>query len=311
MARKRNLQPLKLTDANPFESLGSLMSAIAVEAQPTQNDARHVYEAVIQAYDLDPIEIREDAISLFREGENILRLPFLSEHEAVVKSLRQYFFEIREVFYPLVFTSDSIQPYHNFIATWSNSQWDILSQSIKSFRLLNQNYELIELITRYLTALRGLLNETEKSDAVSEALNILSDMLHSIDEDIWKLSWEDYAEEFDRLGWLLQTESEKNPDSPISSFFGATKKVMWDVFTRANQTMDAVLFLPRAYAVFNIALAVSSSALPSESQEVVKQFTDLITHNELSSPKATGEISDGDSISPSTLPEGETSHELD
>ena len=311
MARKRNLQPLKLTDANPFESLGSLMTAIAEEAQPTQKGARQIYEAVIHAHDLDPIEIREDAISLFRECDDIFGLPFLPEHDTVVESLHQYFFRLREAFYPLALTSESIQPYNNFRTAWDKPRWDLLTQSIKSFRLLNQNYELIELVTRYLTVLHELLDETEESDAVSEALNILSDMLRSIDEDIWKLSWEDYAEEFDRLGWLLQTESEENPDSPISSFFGATKKVMWDVFTRANQTMDAVLFLPRAYAVFNIALAVSSSALPSESQEVVKQFTDLITHNELSSPKATGEISDGDSISPSTLPEGETSHELD
>ena len=157
-------------------------------------------------------------------------------------------------------------------AAWDDGRWSIMSQSVKSFRNEYQNHELIEFVTR-LNVLHHLLNESEETESVIDALEILTNILNSLDEELWKSSWEEIANRFATLDGLLRTESEGNPDSPLSNFYTATREAVWKVVYHTNRVADAVLFVPKANAALSISLAfLSSNALPPESVEVVKEF---------------------------------------
>ena len=267
----------KLNVSNPFEAVGSLMSTLASD-RGQSNSSRQFYDRVIVAHDLDPIAVRERATTLIRECERILQLRFLPEHESAVESHWIFLLTIREAFYALALSSESNNPHAHFKTTWDDVRWSILSLSVKSFRSQYQNYELIELVKRYLTVLRQLLTESEESESVTEALELLTDILNSLDEELWKSSWEEYTARFAILDGLLRTESKENPDSPLSNFYTATREAVWKVVYHTNRVADAVLFVPKAYAALNIGLALCSDALPAESVQVVKNFIELMPH---------------------------------
>ena len=264
MTNENEELPFNLTDPNPFDAVGSLMSTIVTASSDQMRrrnitGSRRLYEAVITSFGLDPIEIREDAITVFRECEDILDLPFKPEHVSVMETHRKYFYDVREAFYPMFFAVDSNEAYGEFVAKWDQANWSILSLSIKSLRQLTLDYELKELITRYLTAIRQLLVEAKHNQLVVEALDLLNDTIWSIEEDLWKSSWDDFRETFTELDRLLRAESDNNPESPFSSFYRATSGTFWKVFTGANRAIDVALFVPRAYAVLNVALALASN----------------------------------------------------
>ena len=266
----------KLKDSNPFDAVGSLMSAIA--ASPASgNNSRRTYENAIRSHQLEPVEVREEAITLFRECAGILELPFLPMHQAAIELHHKFVIDIREAFYPMVATTESMNSFQAFISLWDEDRWAILSLSVRSFRNEYQNRQLIEFVKRYLSLLLQLLNESEKNETVTDALEILANLLNSLDEDLWKSSWEEYAHEFAVLDGLLRTESEENPDSPLSTFYRSTRETVWKVIYQTNRVTDAILFVPKAYAVLNIGIALlSSDALSTESIRIVEDFMRLL-----------------------------------
>ena len=285
MTNEKEELPFNLTDPNPFDAVGSLMAVVATASGTVgrhTTGSKQLYEAVIRSFGLDPIEIREDTIAVFRECEDILGLPFMPEHVGVLETHQKYFFDLREVFYPIFFAADSKEAYGAFVAKWDQANWSILSLSVKSLRLLTLDYELKELLTRYLTAIRQLLVDAEQSQTATEALDLLNGTLKSMDEELWKSSWEDFAGTFGELDRLLRVESDSKPKSPFSLFYRATSGPFWRVFTSANRAMDVALFMPRAYAVLNVALAlVSDLSLPSGK---VEEFMSLMPQLALPNP---------------------------
>ena len=274
---EKKMTTLNLNDANPFEALGSLMSELASETMPAGNSGEFCELAILERGG-NPVEVRLNAMALFMECSRILQLPFLSEHNSAVESHRNYLDIIRENFLRMAFSYESVGPLNNFRGEWDAGRWAVMSQSVKSFRLMHQNYELIELVTKYLNALREFLLNADKSQPGVEALEILTDILRSIDRDLWKTSWETYIDRFARLDVLLQAESKENPDSPSSTFFRATREAMWRVFNRANQAVEVMQLVSRAHNYVNIALIVGSTVLPSESKQLVEGFIDLMNH---------------------------------
>lgn len=267
---------LNLKHANPFESLGSLMSALASDAARANTSGQY-YENVMRLNELDPEDVKESAMALSLECKRILQLPFLSEHNSAVESHLNYLDSLSGAFFRMAFSYESMRPCDEFRAAWDDGRWSIMSQSVKSFRNEYQNYELIEFVRRYLNVLHNLLNESEETETVIEALEVLTDLLNSLDEELWKSSWEDIAGKFATLDGLLRTESEENPESPLSNFYTATREAAWKVIYHTNRVADAVLFVPKAYAVLNIGLALlGSNALPPESVEVVKEFMEVM-----------------------------------
>ena len=254
----------RLEDPNPFEAVGSVL--IALSADPRRaNSSRQFYENAIRAHELDPTEVRERFITRIRECERILQLPFLPEHSSAVEFHQTYLLSMREAFYTLALSVESTSAQGQFMALWDNGRWSIMTQSVKSFRNEYQNYQLIELVKRYLTAIRQFLLDTEQSQTVNDALDLLDDLLRDIDEELWKSSWEDYEERFAVLDVLLRTESEKTPGTPFSTYYQATRRAVWRLFIKVDRTLDVALLVPRAITVVNIGLALLSGSLPLES----------------------------------------------
>ena len=280
----------RLNDSNPFEAMGFLMSALASETRRA-NTSGEFYELALRGNELNPADVSESAMALFLECKRILQLPFLSEHNSAVESHQKYLDSLRGTFFRMAFTYESIGPLNNFKAAWDAGRWTIMSQSVKSFRNEYQNYQLIELVRRYLTVLRGLLEETEESESVNDALGLLVEILENIDDELWKYSWQDYTDRFARLEMLLWTESNENPESTLSLFFKATGDVMWSVFNHANRAMDVLLFLPRAHACLNIALMIGSGTLTPEGRQTVEDFLQVMNQSAMPSI-GSGEIVD-------------------
>ena len=281
---------LNIEHANPFESLGSLMSVLASDTTRT-NTSGQFYEHVMRINELEPGYVKDSAMALFLECKRILRLPFLPQHNSAVESHLNYLDSLSGAFFKLAFSYESMRPCEEFKAAWDGGRWSIMSQSVKSFRNEYQNYQLIELVRRYLTVLRGLLEETEESESVNDALGLLVEILENIDDELWKYCWQDYTDRFARLEMLLWTESNENPESTLSLFFKATGDVMWSVFNHANRAMDVLLFLPRAHACLNIALMIGSGTLTPEGRQTVEDFLQVMNQSAMPSI-GSGEIVD-------------------
>ena len=267
------MSDLNLKHANPFESLGSLMSALASETRRT-NTSREFFELAMRDREFDATNVMGDLLALFTECERILQLPFLSEHEPAVEAHRNYLKVQRDSFLSMAYSIDSMQACNNFKATWNHGTWIIMSRSVKSFRSEYQNYELIELVKRYLTVIRQFLVDSNQTQTATDALCLLDDLLRNVDEELWKYAWEYFESKFAVLDSLLQTESDKNPCSAFSTFYKNTREAIGTYFIRANRVMDVALFIPRAYAVLNVALAlVSDLSLPDGK---VEEFMSLM-----------------------------------
>ncbi len=263
----------RLNDSNPFEAVGSLLSALASETGRA-NTSGEFYELALRSNELNPADVSESAMALFLECKRILQLPFLSEHNSAVESHQKYLDSLRETFFRMAFSYESMGPLNNFKAAWDTGRWAIMSQSVKSFRNEYQNYELIELVKRYLAVIRQFLVDSERTQTATDALNILDDLLRNLDEELWKYPWEYFESKFAVLDSLLQTESDKAPDSAFSTFYKKTREAIWTYFIRANRVMDVALFIPRAYAVLNVTLAlVSDLSLPDGK---VEEFMSLM-----------------------------------
>lgn len=268
------MSDLNLKHANPFESLGSLMSALASETRRA-NTSREFFELAMRDREFDATNVMGDVLALFTECERILQLPFLSEHEPAVESHRNYLKVQRDSFLSMAYSIDSMQACNNFKATWNHGTWIIMSRSVKSFRSEYQNYELIELVKRYLTVIRQFLVDSNQTQTATDALCLLDDLLRNVDEELWKYAWEDFESKFAVLDSLLQTESEKNPGSAFSTFYKNTREAIWTYFIRADRALDVALFVPRAFTVLNFALALCSGMLPLESGQA-QNFLALI-----------------------------------
>lgn len=290
-----------LKHSNPFEALGTLMSALASETRRT-NTSREFFELAMRDREIDPVDDMGDVLALFSECERILQLPFLSEQEPAVEAHRSHLKVQRDSFLGMAYSNDSMQACNNFKATWNRGTWAIMSQSVKSFRNEYQNYQLIEFVKRYLTLLHQLLNQSEKNETVADALKILTKLLNSLDEDLWKSSWEEYAREFSVLDGLLRTESEQNPDSPLSTFYRSTRETVWKVIYHTNRVTDAILFVPKAYAVLNIGIALLSwDTLPPESIRIVEEFMGLVPQLALTDGGSNTVPVERDALSESTV----------
>lgn len=253
-----------LKHANPFEALGTLMSALASETRRT-NSSREFFELAMRDREVDPVDDMGDVLALFAECERILQLPFLSEQEPAVEAHRSHLKVQRDSFLGMAYSSDSMQACNNFKATWNRGTWAIMSQSVKSFRNEFQNHELIELVKRYLTVIRQFLVDSDQTQTATDALSLLDDILREVDEELWKYAWEDFESKFAVLDSLLRTESDKNPDGAFSTFYRNTREAIWTYFIRADRALDVALFVPRAFTVLNFALALCSGVLPIES----------------------------------------------
>lgn len=292
---------LNIEQANPFESLGSLMSVLASDTT-RGNTSGQFYEHVIRLNELDPGYVKESAMILFLECKRILQLPFLPQHNSAVESHVSYLDSLYNAFFRLAFSYESMRPCDEFRAAWDGGRWSIMSQSVKSFRNEYQNYQLIEFVKRYLNVLHHLLNESEETESVIDALEILTDILNSLDEKLWKSGWEEIAGRFATLDGLLRTESEGNPDSPLSNFYTATREAVWKVVYHTSRVADAVLFVPKADAALNIGLAfLASNVLPPESVEVVKEFMGVMAQLPTSNSELNIVPSERDALPESTV----------
>ena len=249
------------------------MSALVAETRGATNSAEF-YERAVKDRGLDGAEVLGDAMGLFQECERILRLPFLPYHESAIASHHVHLATQRDSFFRMAYTKETMQACSDFKATWDEGRWTIMSQSVKSFRSEYQNYELIELVKRYLTVIRQFLVDSNQTQTATDALCLLDDLLRNVDEELWKYAWEYFESKFAVLDSLLQTESDKNPCSAFSTFYKNTREAIGTYFIRANRVMDVALFIPRAYAVLNVALAlVSDLSLPDGK---VEEFMSLM-----------------------------------